>query len=354
MKAPLLLLFLAVTLCLPSTSGAGEALVAPYRVGVLYWSMQIPGQVAMREGLEREATALNAAAAASGTRGLELIPRVAGDGPEGIARQIVQMNELVDLRPDLLIVQPTDNAALAAPLVKANEAGIPVVAYDQYISGKGKLTSFLTSDNHQAGYLDGEYLASMFHPEHEIRLVLVEYPHESSTVERVNGLMDALRDAGQPFKVLASYEAVEPVGGAAAGKKMLAAFPDKGSIDAVFTVNDGGGLAVVDALAAAGRTEIIAATIDGDSASVANIVAGRITRIDSAQFCGALGAESMKLGWRVLQGDKVPPLVLLPVFPITKETHQQFRGWNQPPPEPFVKPWPSTQPTWQWVLRHGD
>lgn len=345
-------LFCLLLLAFSPASGAPET-PPDWRVGVLYWSMQIPGQVAMRQGLEAELKSLSDAARAGGQRGVELLPRVAGDGPEGIERQIAQMNALVDLGIDLIIVQPTDNAALVKPLLRANEAGIPVVAYDQYIA-QGRLASFLTSDNHQAGYLDGEYLASRFPAEHTLRLVLVEYPHVSSTVERVNGLVDALRATGQRFEVLATYEAVEPVAGKVAGQAILRDFPKPGSVDAVFTVNDGGGLAVVDELAAAGRSEIVVASVDGDAASVANIRAGRLTGVDSAQFCGALGRETMKVGWRVLHGEAVPQKVLLPVFPITKDTDALFLGWNQPPPKAFDKPWPSAQPTWRWELVEVD
>ncbi len=336
-------LILLLSLLLTAPAIAAE----PIRVGALYWSMQIPGQVAMREGLEAE---LDAIRAQQPDRPIELIAKVAGNGPEGIERQIGQMKELVAAGVDLIVAQPTDNAALAAPLLEANAAGIPVVAYDQYIS-KGKLASFVTSDNTQAGYLGGEYLASVFEDDKTIRLVLVEYPHVSSTVERVDGLIDALKAAKQPFEIVGTYEAVEPVGGAAAGAAILKDHPKAGSIDAIFTVNDGGGLAVVDALAKAGRTEIVVATVDGDSRSVDNIVAGRLTRIDSAQFCGALGREAMKVAWRVLQGETVPRMVLVPVFPITKETHELFKGWNQPTPAAFDKPWASDTPSWAWKVK---
>ncbi len=53
------------------------------------------------------------------------------------------MYELIDQKVDLIIVQPTDNAALAKPLIKANKQKNPVVAYEQYILG-GKLHSFIT------------------------------------------------------------------------------------------------------------------------------------------------------------------------------------------------------------------
>lgn len=320
---------------------------SPFKVGVLYWSMNIPGQVAMREGLEAEVDAINTRARDSGTRGVELVARVAGEGNEGIERQIEQMNALLEDEFDLLIVQPTDNAALVPPLKAANSAGIPVIAYDQYISG-GELTSYLTSDNYQAGYLDGEYIAHHFPDNQAIRLILVEYPHVSSTVERVNGLLDALHDRQQRYDILKTYIAVEPESGREAGRAILKDFPEKRSVDVVFAVNDGGGLAVAEVLTEAGRPEIFMATIDGDPRSVERIEkAEGMIRIDSAQFCGPLGAEAMKTAFRVLNGEKVPRHVLIPVYPVTAETVSRYRGWKGPIPNRFTKPWPSTDAEWK-------
>ena len=117
--APLVAFFMQV-LCV--TNAAAES--KPYKVGVLYWSMNVPGQVAMREGLEAEAARINASATEERGRPVELLPRVAGDDEAGIERQITQMNELIEAKVDILIVQPTDNAALARPLRKANAAHI--------------------------------------------------------------------------------------------------------------------------------------------------------------------------------------------------------------------------------------
>lgn len=343
--SPLLLLLLCFSCALARAEEQG-----PFELGVLYWSKTIKGQVAMRVGFEREIARVNSSALAAKERTIQLMTRVAGDGPAGIENQIRQMKELLNLRPDLLVVQPTDNAALAKCLVRANELGVPVIAYDQYISGRGRLLSYLTSDNYQAGFLNGEYVASLFPAKRKIKLVLVDYPHVSSTVERVDGFLDGLRAYQQRFEILKIYPAVEPVGGAKAGAQILRDFPAKGSIDALFTVNDGGGLSVVDALAKAGRREIVVATIDGDPRSVRNILAGRLTRIDCAQFCGALGRETARVAVRALRGERVPRQVLIPVFPITKDTHQLFRGWNRPPTKSFRKPWASKSPEWTWKL----
>ncbi len=327
-----------------------EAVPKKFRIAVLYWSSNIPGQVAMRKGLEREAASINRKASASGKPKITLITRVAGDGPAGIENQIKQMNEIIKSGVDIIIVQPTDNAALAEPLRAANRAGIPVVAYDQYISG-GTLAAYRTSDNYQAGYLDGEYIASKFTEGKEIKIVLVEYPHVSSTVERVNGFLDALKENGREFRVMKSYTAVEPVSGKKAAADILHDYPAKGSIDVIFTVNDGGGLPVVKGLAAAGRREIMIATIDGDPESIANIKAGRLTVIDSAQFCGPLGAEAIKAAYEILTGGKPPHHSLVPVFPVTRETMNLYPGWNGPIPKRFKKPWKAGTAEWNGSMR---
>ncbi len=322
----------------------------PLRIGVLYWSMNIPGQVAMREGLEAEAARINGLAVKSGRRSVELIVRVAGDGPEGIERQMAQMTDIVAQRPDVIIVQPTDNAALASPLRAANAAGIPVVAYDQYISG-GKLAAYLTSDNRQAGYLDGEYVAALYADNYTIRLIPIEYPRVSSTVERLDGFLDALRENGQSYRILKTYEAVEPLGGRLAGRQILRDFPAKDSVDVVFAVNDGGGLAVVDALADAGRTEIVVASVDGDPKSVENIRAGRLSRIDTAQFCGPLGAEAMKAAYAIGTGKPTPRRALVPVFPVSRETLARYPGWRGPIPSAFSKPWRARNQKWDNAVK---
>lgn len=329
------------------------------RVGVLYWSMNIPGQVAMRHGLEAEAARIDAQAPALGKPTVTLETRVAGDGEEGIRNQIRQMQELIGSRVDVLVVQPTDNAALSGPLRAANQAGIPVVAFDQYISG-GALAAYRTSDNYQAGYLDGEYITAHFPGDWKIRLVLVEYPHVSSTVERVDGFLDALQQLHRKYAVIGRYSAVESVGGRKAAADILKDFPDPGSIDVVFAVNDGGGLPVIQGLLAAGRKSITFATVDGDPDSVENIRSGKVTGIDSAQFCGPLGAEAMKAAYALLLGESPPPQALMPVFPVTRETLGAYPGWMGPIPPSFAKPWPSNQPIWSDKLRivnsraHGD
>lgn len=330
----------------------GAALAAPsrpYTVGVVYWSMNIPGQVAMRRGLEAEAAAINAD---SRKRPVRLLPYVGGDGDPAVGRQIAAMRALIRRKPDAIILQPIDSAALSKPVQEANAAGIPVVAYDQYVL-QGKLACYLSSNNRLAGYMDGEYLAQRFAgrtAQNPLRLVIVEYPYVSSTVERVEGLLDGLRDAKCPYRIVARYEGVEPIGGARAGRDIVRNHP-VGSLDAVFCVNDGGGLAVARVVREAKRKDILLATIDGDPAALAQIRGEGPIRVDTAQFCGPLGEESMRWTYRLLTGHKVPRQVDVAVFPIVRTNLASYPGWMGPIPAVIRRPWPPHTPIPGTVLR---
>lgn len=345
MKNRITALMFLLACCLPAFK-AGAQPQKTWHVGVLYWSGTIPGQVAMRKGLEQEVERINQAARKSGAPTVQLWTEVAGDGPQGVDRQIAQMRKMIDARPDVIIVQPADNAALTQPLLAANRAGIPVIAYDQYIAG-GRLAVYVASDNYEAGYLDGEYLVSLFRQKTPLKLVLVEYPTISSAADRVSGFLDALHNYGRGYAIMKAYRAVDSVEGEKTGAAILRDFPQKGSIDAVFTINDGAGLAVVDALARAGRDEIVVATVDGDPNSMKNIRGKRLTRIDSAQFCGPLGARAAKAAYDILSGKDVPARIQIPIFPVTAETLDKYPGWNGPIPASFRKPWPAQHAMWQ-------
>jgi ribose transport system substrate-binding protein len=311
-----------------------------YTIGVSYWSDTIEGQVAMKKGLEEQARLINLNSKDS----IKIIPRVAGDGSNGIRNQIKQMGELISLKPDLIIIQPTDTAALGPSLLKANKEKIPVITYDQFIV-QGETVSFITSDNYQAGFLGGEYIASLFDSEKQLKIILVEFPSISSTNDRVHGFIDALKISKQNYKIIDTFNAVEAIAGEKVGRKILKKYPKNGSVDVIFTVNDGGGLKVVEVLSRAGRAEIKIATVDGDPSSVDNIKKGNLTVIDSAQFCAEIGRQSIQAAYDHLNGKKVAKKILIPTFPITKQTLNQYPGWLGKVPSSFKKKWVDSRDT---------
>lgn len=307
-----------------------------FRIAALYWSMDIEGQVSMRKGVEERAKLIT-----KNTQDRIIIEAyVAGNGKDGTKKQIEQFYKVLkDRKPvDLIIIQPTDNSALIGPLQMANKLKVPVIAYDQYIIG-GELTSFITSNNYQAGKLNAEYIESLYPNDYEIKLILVEYPRVTSTVDRVEGFIDTLKNTDQKYKILKSYTAVEPIEGKKVGKSILKDFPKKNSIDVIFTINDGGGLPIVDALSSAGRKEIKVATIDGDPMSIKNVTSKNLSVINSAQFCAQIGRESMQAGYNFLKKKEVSKRILIPTYPVTNKTLENFTGMDGHIPKSLTLPW---------------
>ncbi|MGE9746310.1 substrate-binding domain-containing protein [Bdellovibrio bacteriovorus] len=299
-----------------------------YNVAILYWSMKIPGQVAMRQGFEEEVAAYNKA---NEENQIKLTPYVAGEGRDGLLRQIEQLDQAVKSKPDAIVIQPADITILSRGVQEANSKNIPVFAYDQYII-KAKLASFISSDNYQAGWDNGLYIDSQFPPEKVLRIVPFEYFRVSATVERMDGFFDALRSRNRKFTVLGHFEAVEPVGGLKAAQDYLKKFK-RGSVDVIFTNNDGGGLIIVKTLWDAGYKKLIHATVDGDPASIENIKSKTLTVIDSAQFCGELGRETARTVVQFFKNGKVEPVKFIPTFPVTLESLKVYPGWMGRPTE---------------------
>ncbi|MBV2169782.1 MAG: substrate-binding domain-containing protein [Bdellovibrio sp.] len=294
--------------------------------------MKIEGQVAMRKGFEEEIGNFNKKSSDK----IKITPYVAGEGRKGIVQQVSQMDEAVKKKPHAIVIQPTDNSALASGLLLANKANIPVIAYDQYIVN-GTLASFLTSDNYQGGWDDGLHVESLFDRSHEIQIVVFEYPRVSSTIDRVDGFFDALRSRGQKFRVLKRYDAVDPESGEKAAKKFLQDFPTKGSVDLILTVNDGGGISIVKALWEKKRTEIRHATFDGAPESIQNIKEERLTVVNSAQYCAELGRETARTLIAALLGKSISPKKLIPTFPVTKQNVKEYPGWMGRPTGNFAQ-----------------
>lgn len=312
-----------------------------YKVGVIYWSNTIECQLLMQEGLESEAKKINSIAKDKNETTIELILRYGGDGSSGITNQVEAFEEFLKLGVDAIIVQPMDSAALKFQLLEANKRGIDVVTFDGYILGGGEIASYIVSDNFMLGYYGGEFMASFFKNDKNLNIVVLDYPNQQNAILRVDGFITALEDGNQNFNILKRYISVEPEGAKRVAKEILVDFPQKNSIDAIFANNDGGSLEVVKALYEASRDEIFFVTIDGDPQSIENIVENRLTKINTAQFCSPLGSEAMIQAYKILKGEKVPKKILLPVFPITKETLDLYPGWGGPIPESFKKPWDS-------------
>lgn len=312
-----------------------------YDIALLMWSNSVEGQVLMKDGIIEETQTIN-----KDGKKINLNIFEAGDGEIGMEKQKRQIKRLLDEKKvDLFIIQPTDSAVLKEAIDEIIKSKIPIVTYDGYILD-AKSTTHLTSDNYSLGYLNGEYIAHSFDRNKTIDMVIVTYPHVPQTIERVEGFFEALNDFGVKYNILKEYKAVNPEMGTMVAFNILKEFPEKNSIDVIFAINDAGAYPIVKALDKAGRDEIFFASIDGDPRMVEYIKKDRIVKIDSAQFCKILGKETIKISYNILSKKDAPKSIIIPAFPVTKETISRFNGWDGEIPSSFEKPWRAKKNIW--------
>ncbi|MDR2020812.1 MAG: substrate-binding domain-containing protein, partial [Treponema sp.] len=77
-------------------------------------------------------------------------------------RQVRQAQELLVTRPDLIVVKPTDSAAIVPAIRQLNQAGIPVFSLDVRPDPGCEIFTHIQSDQLQLGGLGAQYLADKF------------------------------------------------------------------------------------------------------------------------------------------------------------------------------------------------
>ena len=70
-------------------------------------------------------------------------------------KQISQVEALLSQNPDVLIIDPADKQAAGQFVLAAHEQGVPVIAYDEPITGQ-KIDHFVGRDNYAAGVMQAE------------------------------------------------------------------------------------------------------------------------------------------------------------------------------------------------------
>lgn len=112
------------------------------------------------------------------------------DAENSSDRQIGQLRELGDLKPDLIIVSPNEADPLTPVVDEIFRSGIPVIVTDRKTSS-GQYHAYVGADNYEIGYMAGQYLAYQLNRRGTISEV-TGLPGSSATTERQKGLHDAL------------------------------------------------------------------------------------------------------------------------------------------------------------------
>jgi len=189
------------------------------------------------------------------------IETVVLDAGGDVARQIAQMEDLIQQEVDAIIIWPTNGEAVIPAVRKAHNAGIPVIVTNSNIDEQGFdfVASFSGPDNITQGARAAEIMCEKFTDmgiEDEARIVQISgQPGYTTAIERAKGFEDHLPE------VCPNITLVETQPGdwnREKSQKVMEAFLVKyDDIDGVYAGDDNMGVGALNAAKAAGHGDII-------------------------------------------------------------------------------------------------
>ncbi|MDP1418609.1 ribose ABC transporter substrate-binding protein RbsB [Peribacillus simplex] len=267
------------------------------KVGVSISTLNNPFFVSLKDGIEKEAK----------EKGMKV---TVVDAQDDTAKQISGIEDLILQKVDVLLVNPTDSAAISSAVQSANEAGIPVITIDRS-SDEGDIETFIASDNVAGGEMAAEYLVKELGEKTKV-VELEGVSGASATRERGKGFHNI---ADKQLDVLTSQTAeFDRTKGLNVMENILQGNND---VQAVFAHNDEMALGAIEAIKAAGK-DIIVVGFDGNDDALKAVEKGEL-KATIAQQPALIGEEAVNAAEKFLKGDKVDDTISVPLKLVTKE-----------------------------------
>jgi len=163
--------------------------------------------------------------------------------------QVSEVEGFVSRGVSGIVLAPLDESALAVPVARAMQEGIPVVIIDSGLKGEGYV-SFVATDNLKGGQLAGAELARRLGGQGKV--VLLRYSEGSdSTNKREQGFLDAVKAAGLEVVSANQYGGADVEGAYKKGEALLSNYkqPDgRLAIDGIFCPNESTSFAMLRVL----------------------------------------------------------------------------------------------------------
>jgi ribose transport system substrate-binding protein len=242
-----------------------------------------------------------------------------------VNRQSNQVDNFIAARDQLLILNAADSKGIAPAVKRAKAAHMTVVAVD--VAANGGVDATVTSNNKQAGELDGQYVANRLKGKGNV--VIVNGPPVSAVQDRVAGFLEVMKK----YPGIHILSQNQNAGGSRDGglrvmTDLLTAFP---KIDAVFAINDPTALGCDLAAKQAGRKDFFIVSVDGSPDIVPYLKdPNSLIAATAAQDPYAMAEKAVSIGYNIMNGKKpAQELSLIPVHLITKMNVADYKGWSK-------------------------
>lgn len=274
------------------------------KIGMTFQEMNNPYFVSMQEALNEAAADLGAQV-------------VVTDAGHDVAKQISDVEDMLQQNIDILLLNPTDSAGIEAAVHAAKAQDVIVVAVDA--NANGPVDTFVGSKNRDAGYLSCQYLAEALGGEGEV--AILDGIPVVPILQRVEGCQEALDEYEGITLVTTQNGRQDRSVALGVVENMIQAHPN---LAGIFSVNDGGAMGALAAIQGSGR-DIKLTSVDGAPEAVQAIADGGPFIETTAQFprdqvrVGLALALAQKWGARV-----VPAEVPIDVMVVDSENAADF------------------------------
>jgi ribose transport system substrate-binding protein len=260
------------------------------KIGLSISTLNNPFFVSLKEGAEKEAK----------SQGTEIITV---DAQNDSAKQVSDIEDLIQKGVNVLIVNPADSDAIKAAIESANNANIPVITVDRSANG-GTVVSHIASDNVAGGQMAGDFILEKLGKKGKV-VELEGIPGSSAARERGEGFHKAI-DAVADIQVVAKQAAdFDRAKGLTVMENILQGNKD---IQAVFAHNDEMALGALQALDAAGMKDVIVVGFDATDDAVKAVNDGKMAAT-VAQKPAEIGQKGVQTAMKVFKKESVDKFV---------------------------------------------
>lgn len=217
----------------------------------------------------------------------------------GVADQVSQMENAVTQQYDGIILGTVDAAGIVPGIEAANAANIPVLAVDTAPAG-GTIISLVQTDNIAAAEQGGNFIVDKIGGKGKVLNLQGDLANQTGQA-RNEGVHKAF-DAHADIQVIDQSTMWLGPKGLEITENILTSDPD---IVAIFAANDPPALGAVQALKAAGRSDVVVVGFDGTKDGLQAVKDGDLAA-DVLQFPDAMGIIGVDLMVRHLNGETIP------------------------------------------------
>lgn len=261
-----------------------SAALAKETIALTVSTLDNPFFVSLKDGAQKKADEL----------GYKLVVLDSQNDP---AKELSNVEDLTVRGAKVLLINPTDSAAVGNAVAIANRNKIPVITLDRG-AAKGDVVSHIASDNVAGGKMAGDFIAQKLGNGAKV-IQLEGLAGTSAARERGEGFKQAVDE--HKFAVLASQPAdFDRTKGLNVTENLLAS---KGDVQAIFAQNDEMALGALRAIGAANK-KVLVVGFDGTDDGVKAVKSGKLaaTVAQQPELIGSLGVETAD---KILKGEKV-------------------------------------------------